>query len=170
MARFARVPLAAALLVAIAAPSVNAALTPSTNQEIKAERRTFAFINVYRVDQGLDELTNHAYITREARKHSNYMANHGVLSHDGFTNRKNRIAGQDSGIDSTKICEATAKALGVKDPVVVARRAVRAWKASPSLRRCLLDTPFTKQSAGVGAERRNDTWYLTFIAANDTSP
>lgn len=170
MGRFARLSLLVALASSMLVPQAFAAGGQASPEETRAERIILKKINVYRVDRGLAPLVRHEFMSKEARKHSNYMANQGKLSHDGFSSRKSRIASNDAGIDPAKICENTASAQGYDNPGPVAKKVVRAWKKSGSKRRCLLDVDFATHSAGVGVEHRGDSWYATFIAANDSTP
>lgn len=172
MGRFARLSILVVMLLSLVSPVVRAAGEGPAPEEERAERRLLRLINDYRQAQvpPLPVLVRHNIITREARQHSNYMANHGELSHDNFDQRKAEIAASDSGIDENKICETTASAQGYDRPGPVAKKMFRAWRRTASTRRCLLDRDFSTQSGGVGVQHVGDTWYATFIAAHDTSP
>lgn len=51
------------------------------------ERSVFQNINQYRQQQGLSSMRLNSAITQQARQHSQSMANHRALSHDGFSSR-----------------------------------------------------------------------------------
>ena len=170
MGRFVRVCILLAVSSTLLVPVARAAGEGVTEEEIRAENRVLKLVNAYRVESGLSALVAHTFLTREARKHNNYQANNGELSHDGFDERAQRIADEDGGIDPDKICENVASAQGYDQPGPVAKLVVRAWKKAKTKRACLLDDPFTKQSAGVGVEHRGGIWYVTFLGAHDTTP
>jgi uncharacterized protein YkwD len=167
MRRFVPVCILVAVLSTFLTPVARAA---PTEEELKAEGRVLKLINEYRVNKGLAPVVSNAAVKREARRHNNYQANQGTLSHDGFAARTQRIADEDSGIDPDEICENVASAQGYDELGPVAVRVVRAWKTVKEKRRCMLDRPFTKQSAGVAVKHAGDTWYVTYLAAHDTTP
>lgn len=170
MTRIFRLCCVVVLFFALATPPAGAAGGAATELEQQVERRTLKYINAYRVKKGLTPLVSHLNITREARRHSNHMADEGELSHDNFDARKAKIVQADPDIDDTKICENTASAQGYQQPGPVAKRVWQGWKRVRKLRNCMLDAKFDTHSAGVGVELRGQTWYVTFIAANDSSP
>ncbi len=172
MARSARVALAAALLITLVAPSVRAASEdrPTSPKELKAEAKVLALVNKFRIAKGLTALTENSVIRREARRHSRFMANQGELSHQGFAGRKNRIVDGDAGTSVNRMCENTGRAQGYDSPGAAARQIVNGWKTVKALRGCMKDSNFAKHSGGVGVELRVNDWFVTFIAAHDTSP
>jgi uncharacterized protein YkwD len=117
----------------------------------------------------LDRLKEWDVIVDEATQHSEYQAQQGDISHDGFSARANRIMNQGSGINN--VCENVAFVSGVNDLRTIVRTFYRGWDKSPPHHACLFDEDFRATWAGVGIAKAGvSTWYATFIAASDSSP
>lgn len=108
-------------------------------------------------------------IVGEATEHSEYQAQQGEISHDGFNGRANRIRNAGNGING--VCENVAFVSGVTDLKAIVRIFYRGWDRSPPHHRCLFDQDFRTTWAGVGVARRgSSTFYATYIGAQDSSP
>ncbi len=103
--------------------------TRATRQRARAstslERSVFQQINQYRQQQGLSALTTNSAITRQARRHSQNMANSSLLSHDGFDGRVKTIG---KTIRYRSAAENVAYNFGFSNP---AAQAVSGWLKSP---------------------------------------
>ena len=139
------------------------------DQERTLERVLLKFINELREKKGLDPIVEHNFIRGQARDHSEHMALTQTLTHDGLQGRKDAIAAADDGINANKICENVGRGLNFDGPRPVAQGVYNGWRGSPEHRACLLDDVFTKESGAVGAAKRGKNWYVTFIAAHDTT-
>ncbi len=105
--------------------SSQVALSPTTTFKTTAlEKSVFDQINSYRVSKGLSKLTLNANITRQARIHSQNMANGKVpFSHKGFEKRVNSAS-----IKYKSAAENVAFNQGYSDP---ASQAMTGWINSP---------------------------------------
>lgn len=108
-------------------------------------------------------------IVEEATEHSEYQAEHGEISHDGFNGRAKRIRNAGNGING--VCENVAFVSGVTDVKAIVRIFYHGWDNSAPHHRCLFDQDFRTAWAGVGVARRgSSTFYATYIGAQDSSP
>ena len=167
MGRFARLLVLVAVSVAIIVPQAQAA---DQGPSERGEKLLLKYINEFRVNQGLAPVVAHQFASREARKHNNWQANHGELSHDNFEARAARIEDEDGGTDADRMCENVASAQGYDNPGPVAKLIFRAWRRTAGKRACMLDGSYTKESAGVGVTLVGDTWYATLINMHDATP
>jgi len=105
--------------------SSQVAFSPTTTFKTTAlEKSVFDQINRYRVSKGLSKLTLNANITRQARIHSQNMANGKVpFSHKGFEKRVNSAS-----IKYKSAAENVAFNQGYADP---ASQAMTGWINSP---------------------------------------
>jgi uncharacterized protein YkwD len=136
----------------------------------KAEVKLLELVNDARAAKGLGALIEHQGIVDEARAHSEFMASVGSVNHTGFAARTRRIANGDTGIDQTQICENTASAR-VRRPGAAAKGILAGWKRTDTLRDCMFDNlGYTTESAAVGAVLVEGVYWVTFMAAHDTTP
>lgn len=136
----------------------------------QAELKLLHLVNRYRAQAEKRKVTEHPVMRREARRHSEHMADEEELSHDGRAGRFIRISKRDDGIRFPRICEVVARASERRDPDVAARRIFRRMKSgSADDRRCLLDRDFTSQKTGIGVDRDGRVWYATVILAHDST-
>jgi uncharacterized protein YkwD len=140
----------------------------ATESEVAAA--LFKKINNKRAKKhGLPRLQEWSVIVQEAEEHSDYQAQQGDISHDGFDGRANRIMNAGNGINA--VCENVAFVSGYTDLRDVVRVFFRGWDNSPPHHRCLFDKIQNSVWAGVGITRvGGSTYYATFLAAADASP
>lgn len=116
------------------------------------EKSVFEQINLYRVSQGLPKLTLNANITRQARIHSQNMAQGKVpFSHQGFERRVNAIP-----LIYNSAAENVAFNLGYSNP---ANQAVIGWLNSPGHLKNIRGN-YNLTGIGVAANQRGEV-YLT---------
>ena len=128
------------------------------------EDELLAKINRGRVNRGKVALVESATILTEARAHSLWMSTH-LLSHNGFTGRVTRIRAADGGIGY--VCENVAYASGYSDADAM-KVLYRSWLNSPPHKKCMFKG--VVDEAAVGLQKVGNTWWATFIAADDASP
>lgn len=135
--------------------SSQVALSPTTTFKTTAlEKSVFDQINRYRVSKGLSKLTLNANITRQARIHSQNMANGKVpFSHKGFEKRVNSIP-----IRYKSAAENVAFNQGYSDP---ASQAMTGWINSPGHLKNLKGK-YNLTGIGVAANSEGEV-YLTQI-------
>lgn len=105
-------------------PASQVATSNITFETTTLEKSVFEEINQYRVSQGLSKLTLNAKITRQARIHSQNMAQRKVpFSHQGFEQRVKAIP-----LIYNSAAENVAFNLGYSSP---ASQAVIGWLRSP---------------------------------------
>jgi uncharacterized protein YkwD len=154
---------AAAVAVAATAPDA----TALTEDEVADA--LFRKINNKRANvHGLERLKEWSVIVGEAAAHSAEQARRGQISHDGFQGRANRIRAAGAGING--VCENVAFVRGVTALKDIVRIFYRGWDRSRDHHACMFDELFNATWAGVGVVRTGDTWYATFIEAQDGSP
>ncbi len=118
------------------------------------EKSIFAQINRYRATKGLPKLRLNANISKQARVHSQNMANGKVpFSHQGFERRVNAIS-----ITYRSAAENVAYNLGFDDP---AAEAVKGWIKSPGHLKNIKGT-YNLTGIGVAANGKGE-FYLTQI-------
>jgi len=151
------------LVIAFAPPA-------TASSEGQVAEKLFNKINNKRVKlHNLDRLEGWDVIVDEATQHSEYQAQQGEISHDGFTARANRIQSKGTGINN--VCENVAYVSGINDLRTIVRTFYRGWDKSPPHHACLFDEDFHATWAGVGVAKVGaSTWYATFIAVRDSSP
>jgi uncharacterized protein YkwD len=156
------VGLVAALVVSVIAPRASA---QTTNEDF-----LFGLINAKRAAKDKPVLTEHPDILIEVRAHSDDMAQQGVMGHFGFEDRVRRIRAADSGIDNY-VCENVAFARGFSSDQLALRVIFKSWRRSIEHKRCMFDmNGFRTRSAAVGLTKSGDTWWATFITAQDSTP
>lgn len=128
--------------------------SPVTIKSTDLERSVFDQINRYRASKGLPKLSLNAKITRQARIHSQNMANGKVpFSHQGFRRRVNVIP-----IRYRSAAENVAFNLGYSDP---AQEAVTGWLHSPDH---LVNIKGNYNMTGIGVATNSEgEVYLTQI-------
>lgn len=160
--------LACAALAALVLPMARASAAP-TEAERTAETKLLKIINRAREAQDLRPVREHDTILEEARAQSERMAEAGELNHAGLEARKNRIAREDDGIDPDQICEAVAQA-PVGNVAKQMKKIFKAWRAAEAQRDCLLDgLGFTSRSAAVGVIIADNSYWVTYIGASDST-
>jgi len=161
---------ALALLLLAVLGATPRASADATTDERTAEIKLLKIINRARDAKGLKLLKEHDVIRAEAEGQSQRMADQGGLNHNGLQQRENRIAKADSGIDPDQICEnvASAKSSNVQKSM---KKIFVAWRASQPHEDCMLDgLGYEERSAGVGVVFQDGVFWVTFIAASDTTP
>ncbi len=135
--------------------SSQVALSPTTTfKTTDLEKSVFDQINRYRVSKGLSKLTLNANISRQARIHSQNMANGKVpFSHKGFEKRVNSIP-----ITYKSAAENVAFNQGYSDP---ASQAMTGWINSPGHLKNLKGK-YNLTGIGVAANSEGEV-YLTQI-------
>lgn len=138
----------------LATPSPRPASSPSTF--LTLEEYTHQLINQYRKSQNLPPLTLDARISKEARAHSQAMANGEVpFSHNGFEQRVKAIG---KSISYGAAAENVAYNQGFSDP---AKQAVEGWLKSPGH---LKNIQGQYDLTGMGvAKNAKGEYYLTQI-------
>lgn len=127
--------------------------SPSFNTR-QLEKSVFEKINRYRVSKGLGQLKLDARISRQARIHSQNMANGKVpFSHNGFERRVKVLP-----IRFSSAAENVAFNQGYDDPVA---EAVRGWIHSPG-HHVNIKGKYNLTGVGVAANRQGEV-YLTQI-------
>jgi uncharacterized protein YkwD len=136
--------------------SSQVALSPTTTFKTTAlEKSVFDQINRYRVSKGLSKLTLNANITRQARIHSQNMANRKVsFSHKGFEKRVNSTS-----IRYKSAAENVAFNQGYPDP---ASQAMTGWINSPGHLKNIKAKYYNLTGIGVAANSEGEV-YLTQI-------
>jgi len=118
------------------------------------EKSVFEQINRYRAAKGLSKLRLNANISKQARVHSQNMANGKVpFSHQGFERRVNAMS-----ITYRSAAENVAYNLGFDDPVA---EAVRGWIKSPGHLKNIKGT-YNLTGIGVASNSKGEV-YLTQI-------
>ncbi|MEW5860102.1 MAG: CAP domain-containing protein [Cyanobacteriota bacterium] len=139
-------------------PSATPTSKPSSSTSTFAalEEYTHELINQYRKSQNLPPLTLDPRISKEARSHSQAMANGAVpFSHNGFEQRAKAI---DKSISYSGASENVAYNQGFSDP---AKQAVEGWLKSPGH---LKNIQGQYDLTGVGvAKNAKGEYYLTQI-------
>jgi uncharacterized protein YkwD len=134
--------------------TATANLTYQTNL---LEKSVFEQINKYRSAHRLSKLTTNVNITRQARIHSQNMANGLVpFSHHGFENRVNAIS-----LSYTSAAENVAFNTGYNDP---ANQAIVGWLHSPGHLRNI-QGHYNLTGIGVATNDKGEV-YLTQIFLN----
>lgn len=128
----------------------------SSSNFLTLEEYTHELINQYRKSQNLPPLTLDSRISKEARAHSQAMANGAVpFSHNGFEQRAKAI---DKSISYSGAAENVAYNQGFSDP---AKQAVEGWLKSPGH---LKNIQGQYDLTGVGvAKNAKGEYYLTQI-------
>ncbi|MBD2741235.1 CAP domain-containing protein [Coleofasciculus sp. FACHB-1120] len=128
----------------------------SSSNFLTLEEYTHELINQYRKSQNLPPLTLDPRISKEARAHSQAMANGAVpFSHNGFEQRAKAI---DKSISYSGASENVAYNQGFSDP---AKQAVEGWLKSPGH---LKNIQGQYDLTGVGiAKNAKGEYYLTQI-------
>jgi uncharacterized protein YkwD len=145
------------------------AFAPSARAQTANEDFLFGLISDARADRDVPELSEHNFILGEAREHSDDMAARNSMGHFGFDGRAQRIQNADNGI--SYICENVAYARGYASDRRALKVIFNAWKRSAGHRRCMLDqNGHRTRSAAVGLTKRGNTWWATFITAQDRNP
>lgn len=125
----------------------------------KLEKLVFEQINQYRVAQGLSKLTLNLNITKQARIHSQNMANGTVkFSHHGFEQRVKSIH-----LKYNNAAENVAFNIGYNEP---AKQAIIGWLNSPGHLRNIRGK-FQLTGVGVAKNDKGEV-YLTQIFMNTT--
>lgn len=94
------------------------------------------------------------------------MARTRTLSHKGFRKRANLI--QDNDPDLAVLCENVAFVSGNYDAVQAATRIFNGWRNSSGHNQCMVRNE--ANTAGIGIQKSGNTWWATFIAADDATP
>jgi uncharacterized protein YkwD len=119
------------------------------------ERSVFRQINNYRKKKGLSLLSSNATITRQARQHSQDMADSRVLSHDGFNSRVDTIG---ESISYRSAAENVAYNMGYSAPD---QQAVEGWIKSTGHRKNI-EGNYNLTGIGVAKNARGE-YYFTQI-------
>ncbi|MBW4466110.1 MAG: CAP domain-containing protein [Pegethrix bostrychoides GSE-TBD4-15B] len=143
------------------APLKPTAATRATRKRASAsataalEKSVFRQINRYRQQQGLAALSTNSSITRQARRHSQDMANSGDISHDGFEGRVKTIG---KTIRYRSAAENVAYNFGFESP---GAQAVTGWLNSPGHLDNIVGN-FNLTGIGVAKNSRGE-YYFTQI-------
>lgn len=149
----------------LAAPSAGATPAPTASRLVQTgivvdgplEQRVLILTNRRRAAHGCAPLRFNINLRRAARKHSSTMGKAGILSH--------RLSGEPRlGRRVTLANYRNWRRLGENLAVgrITPRRAVRAWMASPTHRRNILDCRLRELGVGVVVVDRRVWWTQNF--------
>lgn len=137
----------ASLALAAAAPGVRATDVDAAAPSALYSASLLQFINAYRSQHGLPTLETARSLTRLAREHSHYMAEHRDISHDQFDDRFAR-AGGTSCVEN----------VGWNHPD--ARAQFEGWRQSPGHNAAMLDPTIHRGGIAIFES------YVTFFACS----
>jgi uncharacterized protein YkwD len=171
MHRYLKLLLVALLAIAVVVPADLARGGDDETVSIDEDTEQFAFrrVNNARSKKDLRKLDLNGVIRREARRHSEDMAEDEEVSTNGLGDNIERILRDDNGIDdAAKICAVVTRVseTGSDAP----RQVFRRFQEDRDARRCMFDRDgYSTQSGAFGVAEFNSRSYVTFIAAHDTT-